>query len=453
VIGGPLWALLGWLLTQPPTSSPPSGQASVEELKHTVDELNAKVEKQAAELEAEKVMRETAAAPLAEAPEERPTLRFYGFMDAGAQRTMPKKASVMNLTFPSKKGTFILGNINLYIDAQPSDRWSALVETRFTNAPDGLSLFCSKLGPCIPQSTAGYDNSSASGWTPIRWGSIILERAYIQWRYSDMLQVRIGTFLTPFGIWNIDHGTPTVISLMIPNFEANELIPIRQTGLELLGTTQRGDWEGGYFAYASNGRTPGQVDFTDDKMLGGRIFVRRTFPLRFGFGLSALMNRYSDTRRVVTSLIPYRVTHVEQVAYHEKIAGADVSMDAGPLRLRSEFSIRRIDYVPGKRESEYEVPGVFAPDRLEWNYYLLAAYQLPWLGLEPFAYCELYRTPTFISEAALLPSVGFNIHLTPFAQIKTQYMFIHFSEAPNFFSTRYSDQESHVLATRLVLAF
>jgi hypothetical protein len=458
VISGSLWALLAWLLAQPPQSPKPAPAqappATVESLQRTVEELSAKVEKQGAELEAEKLMRETAAAtPTGEVPEERPAIRLYGFMDAGIQRMMPKSTSALALTFPTKKATFVLGNINLYIDAQPSDSWSALVETRLTNAPDGLSYLCSQVGPCLPTSTAGYDNTSAAGWTPIRWGSIVLERAYIQWRYSDKLQVRIGTFLTPFGIWNIDHGTPTVISLLVPNFESNELIPIRQTGLELLGTAQKGDWEGGYFAYASNGRTPGQVDFTDDKMLGGRLFLRRTFPLRFGFGLSALMNRYSDTRRIVTSLTPYRVTHSEQVAYHEKVAGADLWMDAGPLRLRSEFALRRIDYVPGKRELEYGVPGVFAPDRTEWNYYLLAAYQLPWLGLEPFVYAELYRIPTFISQGAILPSIGFNIHLTPYAQIKAQYLFVHFSEVPGFFSGRYKDQDAHVLATRLVLVF
>jgi hypothetical protein len=155
----------------------------------------------------------------------------------------------------------------------------------------------------------------------------------------------------------------------------------------------------------------------------------------------------------VTSTIPFRVDRREVWAYYEKIAGADVSLDAGALRLRYEFAIRRVDYAPGKRDQHYDVPNTFNADRLEWNTYLLGAYQLPWLGLEPFFYCEVYRVPTFLAEGALLPGAGFNIHFTPYAQLKTQWMMVHFAPLPNLFSGENKENDVHVISTRLVLAF
>ena len=461
--GGLIGALLALLAqagtaaegAKPPPPGDPAPASETEQLKLRLDKLTARFDEQAAQLEAERALRAAEAEAVAgqQAESERPALRLYGFADAGLQRIMPKKTSALNLTVPSREATFILGNLNLYIDAQPSDSWSALIETRFTNAPNGLLNTCADLGPCKPQSTFGYDISSPVGWSPIRWGSIIIERAYLQWRYADLLQVRVGRILTPFGIWNIDHGSPTLISLMVPNFEVNEMIPIQLTGIEVLGATAFGDWTAGYHAHVSNGRTSGQQDFTDGKMLGGRLYLRRTYPLRWGIGLSGLTGRNVDQDRVVESLLPYRVGRRQTVSYRESTGGFDLSMDAGPLRLRGEFVIRRVDYTPGKRDTHYDVPNAFNANRLEWNTYVLAAYQLPWLGLEPFIYQEFYRVPTFLSEGAMMPSVGFNIHFTTYAQLKTQWMMVHFTEVPNFFSGTSKEHDIHVLSTRLVLAF
>jgi hypothetical protein len=429
--------------------------SETEQLRLRLDKLTERFEQQSAELEAERALRASEAQAVAgqQVEVDRQVLRLYGFAEAGLQRMMPRSTSALNLIMPSTESTFVLGNLNIYIDAQPSDSWSALIETRLTNEPNGLLGTCSTVGPCLPQSTFGYETSSPVGWSPIRWGSIIIERAYLQWRYADLLQVRVGRFLNPFGIWNIDHGSPTLISLMVPNFQVNELIPIHLTGIELLGATAFGDWTAGYHAHASNGRTSGQQDFTDDKMIGARLYLRRTYPLRWGIGLSGLTGRNVDQVRVVESLLPYRVGRQQTVSYRESTGGLDLSMDAGPLRLRYEFAIRRVDYTPGKRDTHYDVPNAFNANRLEWNTYLLAAYQLPWLGLEPFIYVEVYRVPTFLSEGALIPSAGFNIHFTTFAQLKTQYMMVHFTDVPDLFSGMNKEHDVHVLSTRLVLAF
>jgi hypothetical protein len=460
VTGGMIGALLsllaqaGTVAEGAPPAPPEPAPADPEELRRRLDQLTRRFDEQAAQLEAERALRASEAQAVAgQEAEERSVVRLYGFADAGLQRMMPRSTSALNLIMPSRETTFVLGNLNLYIDAQPTERWSVLIETRLTNEPNGLLGTCATLGPCKPQSTFGYETSSPVGWSPIRWGSIILERAYLQWRYADLLEVRVGRFLTPFGIWNIDHGSPTLISLMLPNFEVNEMIPIQLTGLEVLGATAIGDWTAGYHAHVSNGRTSGQQDFTDDKMLGARLYLRRTYPLRWGIGLSGLTGRNVDQVRVVQSLLPYRVGRQQTVSYRESTGGLDLSLDAGPLRLRAEYAIRRVDYAPGQRDTHYDVPNAFNANRLEWNTYVLAAYQLPWLGLEPFVYGEIYRVPTFLSEGAIMPSAGFNIHFNTYAQLKTQYMMVHFTELPDIFSGKYKEHDVHVLSTRLVLAF
>jgi hypothetical protein len=460
VTGGLIGALLS-LLAQAgtaegaPAPPEPAPASETEQLRLRLDKLTARFDEQAAQLEAERALRASEAQAVAgqQAEAERAVVRLYGFADAGLQRMMPGSKSALNLIMPSRETTFVLGNLNLYIDAQPSESWSALIETRLTNEPNGLLGTCAMLGPCLPQSTFGYETSSPVGWSPIRWGSIIIERAYLQWRYADLLQVRVGRFLTPFGIWNIDHGSPTLISLMLPNFEVNEMIPIQLTGVEVLGATAVGDWTAGYHAHVSNGRTAGQQDFTDDKMIGARLYLRRTYPLRWGIGLSGLTGRNVNQVRVVQSLLPYRVGRQQTVSYRESTGGLDLQLDAGPLRLRGEFAIRRVDYTPGQRDTHYDVPNAFNANRLEWNTYVLAAYQLPWLGLEPFLYGEIYRVPTFLSEGAVMPSVGFNIHFNTFAQLKTQYMMVHFTPLPDFLSGQNKEHDVHVLSTRLVLAF
>ena len=61
-----------------------------------------------------------------------------------------------------------------------------------------------------------FDPGNGPGSDTVSWGSIILERAYIQWSKLDWLGVRVGQFLTPYGIWNVDHGTPTLITMFRP---------------------------------------------------------------------------------------------------------------------------------------------------------------------------------------------------------------------------------------------
>jgi hypothetical protein len=203
-----------------------------------------------------------------------PALHIYGFADMGAQKTFLGSHALLQSILPTKATTFMLGNVNLYFDAQPIEHWSALVEVRFTNLPDGVDNAGSPAQPYTRTSTGIYDITSSAIGTRVRLGAIVLERAYLQYQHNDLFSVRVGSFLTPFGIWNIDHGLPTLISLVLPQFEVNELFPTHLLGVEAFDSVHQAPWEFGYFAYVSNGRTPGQVALTEDKMFGARLPTR-----------------------------------------------------------------------------------------------------------------------------------------------------------------------------------
>ena len=136
-----------------------------------------------------------------------PALRFWGYMDMGVNRFLADKKSLISQISPTTGTTFVLGSVNLYLEAKPIAHFSAFLETRLTNLPDGTVSATGGL-----DSSQVWDFTSPSGaWATTRLGAIVLERAYLQWEQSDLLVLRLGEILTPFGIWNIDHGTPTLI--------------------------------------------------------------------------------------------------------------------------------------------------------------------------------------------------------------------------------------------------
>ncbi len=455
-----------------PASSPPASdadplarvQAQVQALSDQVAthraELDAQkiaLDNQRAELTAQKALAEleAASAPVDEIAFE-DKLSLYGFMDVGLQRQWSddEKYNASRNLSGSMESTFAVGNLNVYFDARPWKNWRTLFEVRFSAYPHGeQESLATPLGDKYERTdTTIFDvNSSNGGWAQKRWGAIFLERAHVDWSGLDWLNVRVGQFLTPYGIWNVDHGTPTLISLMQPQFLVAGFFPESQTGLQLLGTFHGGPWELGYHAYVSNGRVFGLQDWTDDKMIGGRVFVTRRRPVPFTLGTSGFWGRATDIERAVVSFEPFQTQETTVIDFTESGWGADLAVDLGDLRLRAESSINRTEYETGKRDLSWGVPGSYWPDRTRWAAYMLAAYRLPWLGLEPFAYAELSRNPTLLSEAQGLWSGGLNIHFSPVTQLKTQYMRTAFFDFSG--NTNRGRSNRHDAVARLVVAF
>lgn len=392
------------------------------------------------------------AASAAETSQTEQKLSLYGFLDFGLQKAWFSRTSGLNTVIESDATTFVLGNVNLYLDARPVEHWRALAEVRFTTYPHGQFTAAQPGQGFERTSTQMFDvNSASGGFAQTHWGSIVLERAQIEWSGADWLRVRGGYWFTPYGIWNVDHGTPTLISLNVPQFVVFEVFPARQLGLDVYGTLHAGAWDVDYHAYVSNGRTPGQLDPTEDKLLGGRLALSRTQPFALTLGASGFYSRYSDKRARVVSYAPPEYVRDEVVAFDEAGVGADLAVDAGKLRVRSEFALNRRAYDDGKHEPGW-IPGTYFPSRVFWGAYGLVAYDTGFAGLEPYLYGELDRNMLPTSDAIVTPSVGLNVHFTPATQLKLQY-----SHSKQFdFEDKGRDLSQETLqffASRLVVAF
>jgi hypothetical protein len=362
-----------------------------------------------------------------------PTFRLYGFIDMGLQKLWTN-----DVTAGSTGATFVLGNINLYLDFHPAEDWRSLVEVRFTNYPGDAT-------------SETFDPANGTGDDLVRWSAIVIERAYLQWQKHDWFGVRVGEFLTPYGIWNVDHGTPTLIALLRPEFVTKEMWPSHLLGVEAFGKFPDllpGDWQLEYHAYVSNGRTAGVIDPTNDKTVGGHVIISTTQPHRMAFGVSFMDGTFDDTTAGF-DLGTGMTNPPQHVAYREDGIALDASIDVGALRLRSEIITRRLDYKEGEHALT-AVPGVYAADSLEGDAYALAAYRISGTRYEPFVYAEGYRVPTAEGDLQATASAGLNIYFTPAIQLKLQYSHSRWYDLDGLSLTRQTASEDF-LAAKLVM--
>jgi hypothetical protein len=428
----------------PPSTAPIAAEAVPDA---RTEELIARVEALESEVEQLRVSS-------AEAETFGKRFEIYGFMDMGFQRVWSGARAASAGTGSPRALTFVLGNVNLYFDATPLSGWRGMTEVRLTNYPNGFVTRTAVPALGVQEqrtSTSVFDvNAPDPGWSEVKWGGVVLEQSWIQGTLNDWFSARVGYFLTPFGIWNIDHGTPTLIALSRPQFTRGRFYPDHQLGLQALGQVSEGSWTFSYVGYVSNGKTKGEVDVTDDKAFGGRLSAATTRPFPFAVGFAGYTGRYSEQIGEVDASNTLVVRPKETIAYRQWDLGADVSLDVGEFRLRSEAAVERIDYEEGKRELVYGIPGTAWPNRTSWAFYLLGAYRLPWLGLEPYLAFELYRYPTPLSEAAVIPGAGLNVHFSTEVQLKAQFADAHFFD---FDGTNHAIQDTTMFASRLVMSF
>lgn len=433
----------------PPTAAPePTPEAPAPEAAVTTaapaGDLGAEVAALRTEVEALKAKAEEAetAALLAEEPAaaaEPETLRIYGFMDFGMDKFWGGKDTGVAVVRPTTANTFVFGNLNLYIDATPVEHLRCLAEVRLTVAPHGEET---QLGPPIGTSyqrtdTTAFDFSSPSSQSQLRLGGIYIERAFSEYEFSKAFRLQAGMFLNPFGIWNLDHGSPTLISLMLPTFISAQMVPTRLLGVHAYGSVFAGaNTEIGYAVHVTNGRTPLDMDLSEDKALGARLFVAQEGDFgRLVIGASGYFGTYLDQQRKLDlGSTQVKIELADTVAYTEGVAGFDVALDLGSLRLRTEHVLRWVKYEDSKAEQALSQSGatVYQPNRMEYSGYVLAAYRTPW-RLEPYLEVEsmygksailprwaglmAYSTP---NVAVIYLSAGVNVELTTHTQFKTQ---------------------------------
>ncbi len=350
---------------------------------------------------------------------ERP-LQLYGFADMTYFLPFFPRDSFLASAVPDNQ-QFVMGHFNLYMAKQISDRIRALGEVRFLYLPNGQP------SGGRYQSTQVDDPSDI--YRPVKWSGISIERLHVEYDILPELTLRAGEFLTPYGIWNVDHGSPTLIGIRRPYIIGEGIFPEHQVGLELIGRKYFSEFGIEYHLTLSNGRGPiaETRDLDTNKAIGARVILewKREFDLKVGFSFF----RGTYTNRTPDSFDPTlgKSTSTILERYDEQALAADLSLDAGGLVFRGEAIASDHRYNDNFRGGG----PTFTPDNRRWGYYGLLGYRLP-KGVLPFILAEYYKFPqepgNDIIDSVIAYQAGINYRLHPSVILKLEYTY---AELPN----------------------
>lgn len=183
---------------------------------------------------------------------------------------------------PGDKTAFSLGQLNLFVTSDISDRFRFLSEIVFEAGPDN-----------IYGQTAGSPNSFG----------VDVERYLLQYSYNDYFNLSAGRYHTAIGYYNTAYHhstwlqTTTDRPLMFQFEDRGGILPIHNVGVEAFGKIPSGDLGLHYIAEVGNGRAsrsplieePVQniVDEKSHKAVNVEVFARPVKLPGLQLGLSA----------------------------------------------------------------------------------------------------------------------------------------------------------------------
>ncbi|WP_437915156.1 hypothetical protein WME73_06835 [Sorangium sp. So ce302] len=341
-------------------------------------------------------------------------ISVYGFADFTFATLLSDEKTSGASTGVGPNPTFYVGNLNVYLDSHLGKKFRSLIELRFTYLPDGAIVTDPTTFQSTRISAAFPDYTEFSRAKKV--GGVIIERAWLEYAAHPLFNVRIGQWLTPYGIWNVDHGTPVILGIRRPYIVGSEWLPQRQTGIEAHGSHGINDTQVGYHLTLSNGRGPvdSYRDLDKNKAVGWRLWLQQDTPFgNFAVGTSGYKGRYTDAGQVLTlengkAVNSFPVTS----SYDELGLAADLKYTWGGFSFQTEYIMHDVRYDGNHRPAGF-APGTWTPDNRAWGVYFQTGYRLPWYGIMPwfgFEYDHLGKS-SFLYEACDIVG-GLNIRPT-----------------------------------------
>jgi hypothetical protein len=388
--------------------------------------------------------------------EQQHRLDLYGFADLTYTRLLVPKSSAWN-RFYSPLNSFAVGNFNLYLSSNLGDSWRTLGEVRFLYLPNGATTTNASTGQIQRTDTTVLDYANFEA--PIHWGAIAIERLWVEHEFSSLFKLQAGAFLTPYGIWNVDHGSPAIIGIRAPFAVVGALFPAHQTGLQLYGNTYFDPLEVGYHLTLSNGRGAVEYqDFADDKAVGGRLYLKTEALGSLTLGTSAYRGGYYDrsaqyvvSRKNGQSLVDQAYTTIAK--YEEFSFGADLKWEWKHWLVQGEFIMNEVAHAAGgrPRATPLEPPQGFSADYRRWGAYGLLGYRTRIVQTMPYVMVQyVYAPDNPVVPPVLGAQFGLNIRPTPAVVLKLEFTATHFS-GPG--SAGLGLSPLRILATQLAWAF
>lgn len=315
--------------------------------------------------------------------------------------------------------SFAVGNLNLYLSKNLNENFRTMIEVRFMYLPNGAG---SAYG-AAPASTLVTDYADFN--RVIKWGGVDIQRAYLEWSPLTFLTLRVGQYLTPYGVWNVDHGTPTIIPAAKPYVIGAGFFPAQQTGFELYGRTDVSDNSAiGYHLTLSNG-TGSAAEYKDldkNKAVGARAYWETHALGEFRFGGSAYYG--TDTQGTSTlGIVNGALASIRTISSQSDTLafGLDAVWRLQGIYLQAEWLCLQRKYTDAGRVSTVSLTGEtkFFPDTFSWGTYVLLGYRFDWYGIMPFVMYQNLDQPDTVQFRGL--HAGVNIRPIDPLAIKLQY--------------------------------
>lgn len=347
-------------------------------------------------------------------------LQIYGFADMTMRRGWFSDPDSIYRLYQRPEASLAMGRINVYIRSEPTPRLSSLLEVRLLYLPNGATAIDPTSGNLDTTNTVVIDDAELGG--TLQWGGIAIQRAHLDYRLTDHISLRAGHWLTPYGIWNVDHGSPTVIGVRRPFVINQALFPESQVGLQAIGTTSIGSTDLTWNATLSNGRVGEVTDHDLDKAVGGRLEL--AFPmldeLRVGAsGYFAAEHTYTFQATASDPSDPSTATLIRKNVgtSHQLSLAADLRIRAGRFRLLAEGILAQRTYQGIRPFAVSPRPTGFEPDHLNFGGYVIAGFQTTPLSAMPFLQIENSRGTTQNSSVGIA-SLGVNLRPVPTLTVK-----------------------------------
>ncbi len=426
----------------------------IEQLRKELDDVKEQNEDLVAEME----MGALDAAEGGDFSETKP-LTVYGFFDLNLTSFIFEDGSPFTHYIPNTT-SFIMSQVNLYFLSEMTKTLNALVEVRLSFLPHGMENSVESIGKVgdeeIPSESV-YDRTDTQVRDMLNsvyynTGGITIERAHLTYMPFDWLNIIAGRYLTPYGIWNVDHGSPVIIPARVPYMQIREMVPGAQTGVQIHGRFfPRYNLFFDYAVTLSNGRGPIEeiIDLDDNKGVGLRLrlsYEGEKFAIAAGgYGY---VGEYTDIKKTSVMELnpdmtinrdaanPILTEMVTTESYFEYIASADILVKFLGITLQGEYVWRYVDYsIHGLRTVEHTVfagaaafEELYHPSNTGFGVYGLISWELPLSKLLG----EVRVTPYFMYERYLqddtvpalrfdILAAGINVRPSPFVSLKGEF--------------------------------
>ncbi len=372
----------------------------------------------------EQLMAELGAELMADQSVNEPRLSLYGFADLTFYKYwLNEDSGFRSLLYT--ESAFAVGNLNLYLSGNLGAGWSSLAEVRFSYLPNGSRQVVG--GEIERTQTDAVDYSNLG--EERRTGSVLVERVYLQYMPTSFLTLRAGQWLTPYGIWNVDHGSPTVIPVVRPFTISFALMPERQTGIQAEFNRNLADeWRLSATLGLSNGKgsVDEYADLDSNKAVTGRLQLTWRTQGTLQLGATAYYGRFTDlSQSTELNGAGVRIVDHVQVQFDELALGFDILYKLGGFHLQAEFISNQRRYTDEGRPMRNAVE--YWPDLERFGTYGLIGYRFDWLGLMPFVMGEYFQISNNFEPArppdddgVIHVMSGLNARPTPNVTLKLQ---------------------------------